>query len=212
MRAKLRKKSSEIRQQLAQMAAGLLAVDGKLGFPQARLKAGQMMRHSPRDLPTFAEIEAALIAHQQLFGGEQHRGRQQVMRRAALEAMRLLAPYSPCLVGPVLAGTARPHSAISLHVFGDTLEELTGFLEERGIPHQLGERRYAGSDRMYITLSFLAGGQSIRLVLFPTGAQHRAAPVSPIDGRPVRRADIGAVRRLLGEQGASMTWNPDVHF
>ncbi len=209
MRDKPRKTNSETRQQLAQISAKLLAADGKLGYTQARRKAKQMLTHTPRDLPAYHEIEAALIVHQQLFGGDEHLRRQQTLRRTALEAMGLLVPYAPCLVGPVLAGTARPHSAISLHVFGDTLEELTGFLEERGIPHELGERRYNGSERTYFTLSFLAGGQSIRLILFPTRAQHQAAPVSLIDGRPMRRADIGAVRRLLGEQAAPQVLNLD---
>ncbi len=209
MRVKPGKKSSETRQQLAQLAARLLAADGKLGYPQARLKAGQMLRHSPRDLPSFAEIETALVAHQQLFGGEEHRERQQILRRTAIDAMHLLAPYSPRLVGPVLAGTARPHGVISLHVFGDTVEELAAFLEERGISHELGERRYAGSDRTYFTLSFLAGGQPIRLILFPARAQHQAAPVSPIDGRPIRRADIHAVRRLVEGRSSSTSRHSD---
>lgn len=209
MRDKPHKTSNATRQQLAQIAARLLAADGKLGYTQARRKAKQRLEHSPRDLPAYREIEAALIAHQRLFGGDEHLKRQQTLRRTALEAMRLLAPYAPCLVGPVLAGTARPHTAISLHVFVDTLEELTGFLEERGIPHELGERRYNGSERTYFTLSFLAGGQPIRLTLFPTRARHQAAPVSLIDGRPLRRADIDAVRRLLGEQDVSPIQNPD---
>ena len=50
--------------------------------------------------------------------------------------MRFFKRFEPRLVGAVLDGTADKHSAICLHLFNDTLEEVTGFLQEQGIPYE----------------------------------------------------------------------------
>jgi len=52
--------------------------------------------------------------------------------------MRLLADFQPRLVGPVLTGTATPHTDISLHLFAETPETVTLRLADRGIPSENG--------------------------------------------------------------------------
>ncbi|MGQ0658662.1 MAG: hypothetical protein ACT4NU_11320 [Chromatiales bacterium] len=197
MRGRQGKGSPQTRQTIAQMAARLLVEDGELTFSAARRKAQERLGHArSRDLPDYADIEAALMDHLRLFGGEAHVRRLSALRRQALDAMRLLSPFEPHLVGPVLSGTAGKHTRVSLHVFAATVEEVTLFLEEHGIPFRLSKRRYRHSEDAHPLLSFVAGDTAVELVIFPPAERHRSPP-SEIDGRPMPRADLADVQALL---------------
>ena len=197
MRTKKRRNGSDIRAQLAEMAARLMFEDGALGFGAARRKAQERLGCGAwRDLPDNREIEAALIAYQRLFGGDAHRRRVTELRRQAVEAMRFLDPFEPRLVGAVLNGTAGEHAPVTLHLFAEPVEEVMLFLDERSIPYELGERRYGESGRSYPRLRFVAGDTRIELVVFPI-ADRRVAPPSQIDGRPMHRAALAEVTVLL---------------
>jgi len=192
-----------MRQAIARHAAQMLVENGDLTMGAARRKAQELLGPARnRDLPDFAEIEAAIADHLRLFGGVRHARRLFELRREALRAMRLLAPFEPRLVGPLLAGTASSHARVSLHVFADTVEEITLFLDENGIPFLLSERRYRDSRRPYPSVSFMAGDTPVELVIFLPEAGHRV-PLSELDGRPMRRADIADVEALLAAPAAA---------
>jgi hypothetical protein len=192
------------RQAVAQLAAQLLMQDGTLSLGAARRKAAARLGISGRQLPELAEIEAALIEHQRLFGGEEHAAHLHRLREQAVSAMQFLANFEPRLVGPVYSGTAGPHSGITLHVFADTVEEVLLFLDERDVPATLGERRYRDAG-VHPRVSFIAGDDSIDLIVFPPSQRHQA-PLSELTGRPMVRADIEAVRALLA--ASSLTMRP----
>jgi len=150
-------------------------------------------------LPRNTEIEAAMVAHQRLFSAGRHASELATLRRAALEAMRLMAPFQPRLVGPVLAGTASAHSEINLHLFTESPEAVSMQLEERGVPHEVLERRLRYErDRTvsYPAVRFVAGAQTVDAVVFPLDGI-RQAPSSPVDGKPMRRASAAEVEALL---------------
>ena len=150
-------------------------------------------------LPRNVEIEAALMAHQRLFGADRHEADLAVLRRSALEAMRLMSDFQPRLVGPVLTGTASPHSEINLHLFTESPEAVSLRLEERCVPHEVVERRLRlERDRTvsYPALRFVAGRQTVDAVVFPLDGI-RQAPPSPVDGKPMRRASAAEVEALL---------------
>ena len=70
---------------------------------------------------------------------------------------------------------------------------------EHGIPHQLLERRLRYEpDRIvsYPAFRFVAGDQPIDAVVFPIDGI-RQSPASPIDGRPMPRADAASLEQLL---------------
>jgi hypothetical protein len=153
-------------------------------------------------LPSNSEIEQAMIEYQRLFHADSQAERLRALRQAALEAMRFFQPFNPRLVGPVLSGLAHEHAEIVLHLFCDTHEEVAWFLMERKIPYQLKERVYRGQPERresYPCYRFMAGEESIALEVFPLDGIRRAPP-SPVDGKPMRRADIAAVEALLREQ------------
>jgi len=150
-------------------------------------------------LPRNTEIEAAMVAHQRLFDADRHEAELAALRRAALEAMRLMSDFEPRLVGPVLTGTASSHSEINLHLFSESAEAVSLRLEERGVPHEVLERRMRYErDRAvsYPAVRFVAGRQAVDAVVFPVDGI-RQSPASPVDGRPMRRASVAEVEALL---------------
>jgi hypothetical protein len=185
---------------VAEEAARIMREQGVDDYRLAKRKAADRLGVTDASiLPRNTEIEAALVAHQRLFAADRHESDLAALRRSALEAMRLLADFQPRLVGPVLAGTASPHSEINLHLFSETPEAVSIRLEERGVPHEVLERRLRYErDRTvgYPALRFVAGHQTVDAVVFPLDGI-RQAPCSPVDGKPMRRAGAAEVEALL---------------
>lgn len=194
------------RQVVAQEAARIIVEQGIEDFRIAKTKAALRLGMSDKGaLPGNSEIEAALAEHLKLFGRETHVSLLQSLRRAALTAMDVLSSYSPRLVGPVLSGTASANSAISLHVFADTPELVGLTLDECRLPYRLFERRLKSRrDRVenFAGYRFMQGDMSVEATVFPVDGL-RQAPISPIDGRPMRRADESAVQKLLDDDASS---------
>jgi len=189
-----------LRQAVAEEAARIMREQGVDDYLQAKRKAAERLGVTDASiLPRNTEVEAALVAHQRLFAADRHEAGLAELRRSALEAMRLMADFQPRLVGPVLTGTASPHSEINLHLFSDSPEAVSLRLEERGVPHEVLERRLRYErDRVvsYPALRFVAGHQTVDAVVFPLDGI-RQAPSSPVDGKPMRRAGAAEVEALL---------------
>jgi len=190
------------RQMLAQEAARIIVEQGIQDFRLAKIKAAERLGLSGRgSLPGNSEIQDAVSEHLKLFGRESHLNLLQMMRRAALSAMEILSPFSPRLVGPVLNGTAAANSAVNLHVFSDTPELIAIKLDEQQMPYKAYERRLKSRRDQAETFAgfrFLHDESSIEATVFPVDGI-RQAPISPVDGRPMNRADHSAVRMLLDQ-------------
>ncbi|MCW8918255.1 MAG: hypothetical protein OQL08_05520 [Gammaproteobacteria bacterium] len=195
-----RHREAQQRSLLAQAAARLMAQSGLRDFAAAKRKAAaQLGLHPSRNLPGNEEIEAALHDYQRLFQHEPQRQQLHQLRQTALQAMRLLTPFSPRLVGAVLNGTADRHCPIQLHLFADTSEEVGIFLLEHRIPCEQGEQRihYArGNEEQRPLLRFIAGESTLELTLF-AHRERRHSPLSQVNGRPMQRADSEQLQRLL---------------
>ena len=112
---------------------------------------------------------------------------------------QLLADFEPRLVGPVLAGTATEHNDIQLHLFAEQPESITFRLMDLGIDHDVVERRVRyGSDRVvaYPGVHFEVDDHMVDATVFPIDGI-RQAPVSPVDGKPMRRIDAAELEVLL---------------
>ena len=193
-------KQLHARQQVAHEAARLMVESGIRDYQLAKRKAAlRLGLGDSRDLPRNDEIEREREAYQRLFGDEERARHVGALRRHALEAMRLLDPFGPRLVGPVLSGSADRHSEICLHLFSDPPEDVAMFLLDRGIVHDQGEARVRfqadGHERLP-AFRFLAGETQVELVVFSARARRRT-PLSPVDGRPMRRAKLAEVAALV---------------
>ncbi len=190
----------QMRERLAQEAARILLESGSRDFYAAKRKAAERLGAvDTRNMPSNAEIELALVTHQRIFRADSQPLALRRLREVALEAMTFFADFRPRLVGSVLRGSADEHSVISLHLYAGTPEEIDLFLLDHGIPFETGEKRLRfGADR-YQTLPlyrFLAEDTPLEVVVFPLDGS-RQAPLSPVDGRPMRRADRKEVEALL---------------
>ncbi|MDZ7645332.1 MAG: hypothetical protein U5K76_14690 [Woeseiaceae bacterium] len=192
------------RQVLAQEAARIICEQGIQDYRVAKNKAALRLGMTERgSLPGNPEIEQAVGEHLVLFGRESHIDLLHALRAAAVAAMELLAAFRPRLVGPVLHGTAGETSAVNLHLFTDTPEQVAYALTERQIAWKPFERRV--KSRRDLSESFAAfrfehADASIEATVFPFDGI-RQAPISPIDGKPMRRANTRAVRELLEDTG-----------
>lgn len=188
------------RQMLAQEAARIIVDHGIRDYRIAKQKAAERLGADRRgSLPGNAEIEAAVANHLQLFGGESHEDRLRLMRVAALSAMELLAAFTPRLVGPVLSGTADENSAVNLHVFADSPEMVAMELADMGVNYKSYERRLKSRRDQFDTFAgfeFHHSNSPIQATVFPVDGI-RQAPMSPIDGKPMKRADSDSVQALL---------------
>ena len=201
MAKKFSQRTEDMRKALAQEAARIMAEHGIEDYLQAKRKAADRLGvNDVSVLPKNVEIEAALRAHQRLFGRESHDHSLMEQRRVALQTMRMLAEFNPRLVGSVLTGTATDYSDINLHLFADASETVAIRLLDLAVPHEFYERRVkmdAERSVNYPALRFEASGRTVDATVFPIDGI-RQSPYSPVDGRPMKRADAREVSALIG--------------
>ncbi len=191
------------RELLAQEAARIIVDQGIRDYRAAKIKAAERLGLSAHgSLPRNAEVERAISEHLNLFGRESHSDFLRVMRKVALAAMDLLSSFTPRLVGPVLSGTADENSAVNLHVFSDHAESVAMHLSDSGYSYRPYERRLKISRGKGATPDIFPGFQFefeqafVEATVFSVDGI-RQSPISPIDGKPMKRADRKAVAGLL---------------
>ena len=190
-----------LRRTLAVEAARLMAEHGIDDFGFAKHKAAERFgTFEGAVLPSNAEVEAALQEYQRLFEADTHGETLYVLRQTAVTAMELLVEFTPRLVGPVLTGTATRNTEVQLHLFAERAEAVTIRLLDTAIPYELVERRVkVRADEWVLTpaVRLTVDDIPVDALVFGRDGQ-RQAPLSPTDGRPLRRASIDEVRALLG--------------
>ena len=200
MRSRAVGRDEQARRKLAREAARVMLEGGIHDYGVAKRKAQERMRApAGTPLPSNQEIEDAVREHQRLFGGDEQSRRLSALRETAAQAMRELAPFKPRLVGPVLTGTADRHSAVSLHLFAESPEEVGFSLMDRGIPHRNIEQRLrmsTGETERVPGYAFFAGEVELELLVF-SGKTRGHTPLSPVDGRAMQRASLSEVECLI---------------
>lgn len=193
-------KGWQMRERLAQLAAEYMAETGSQDFQLAKNKAlSQIGVTELTNLPSNKEIHQALAAYQHIFRADTQPAQLKQHRQTALEAMHFFEKFKPRLVGSVLDGTADINSAIYLHLFADTSEEVAVFLMDNNIPYNEEQKRlHIKSDEYesFPGFAFLADEIPVHIIIFSTRGLHHA-PLSSIDGKPMQRGDIKAVSQLL---------------
>ncbi len=195
-------RTRELRQHLAFEAARLMAEGGVRDYHQAKLKAAQRLGiFDDASLPRNREIEDALREYQRLFLGSDQAQDVRRRREAALRALDFFRAFEPRLVGPVLDGTADANSVVALHVHSDDADAVTRHFEEHGVP-VVARSRHLRLDRDrdgdFPVWLFAAEDLSFDITVLPADVL-RQAPLSGIDGKPMRRASAAQLRALLAE-------------
>lgn len=190
---------AHMRQRLAQQAAQILLDSGTRDFHQAKQKAAQQLGATDtKSLPSNHEIESALIEYQRIFRANTQPEELKRLRNIAIEAMKFLHDFNPRLVGSVLSGTADAHSVIRLHLFAETVESVGFYLLDNQIPHKLSQRHLKiGADQYenFSAYNFIVDDTPVELVIFLP--KQRQIPLSPVDGKPMKRADLSEVLKII---------------
>ncbi|MDJ0759571.1 MAG: hypothetical protein QNJ19_09230 [Woeseiaceae bacterium] len=190
---------------VAQEAARLIVDQGIRDYGIAKKKAAEKLNLATRGaLPGNHEIEQAIADHLSLFAGDDHVEILYSLRRTALIAMQMLEEFTPRLVGPVLSGTADDNSAVNMHLFSDSPELVAFHLGDRQINFRNYERRLKTRRNVveiYPGYEFRHEYNIVQATVFPYDGL-RQAPISPIDGKPMKRADMNAVQVLMEEMPA----------
>ena len=188
------------RTSVAQEAARIMADHGIKDFHVAKRKAAARLGlDQSGTLPSNVEVEAALIEHHRLYAEDDHDLSLQERRSKVLGLMETIEEFEPRLVGPLLAGTAAVDAPANLHLFADAAEELVWFLESQSIEYRPFDRRVRiqrGRSLTYPGFRFAWDELVIEATVFPYDGL-RQAPLSPVDGKPMQRASIKKVRKLL---------------
>lgn len=193
-------RNKHLRRRVALEAARLISEHGIRDFQLAKRKAAERLHAlDESSLPKNREIEEALREHQGLFqGGDQPR-QLRALREAACEAMRYFTRFAPRLVGSVLDGTANTFSPVCLHLFCDTPETVLAFLNDDDLAFDEDSRRLrldAKRSFDFPVLRMSQSGVDFDLTLLPLDAI-RQAPLDRSGERPLQRAALAAVERLL---------------
>jgi len=193
--------SSDLRLELAEEAARLMVEHGIQDFSLAKRKAVERLgvRTQAGALPSNAQIHERLVERQRIFEPEAHDRRLAKLRLIATDVMGVLDGFRPKLVGAVLEGTATVSSPIELHVYSDSPEAVAAALEERGFRLHDSQRRYRFGRELIEQIpgfDLMVDDEELQVMVFPErGPRH--SPLSPIDGKPMRRASRSAVLALL---------------
>lgn len=193
-------KQDQTRHVIAAEAARIMVTQSQFNYRIAKQKAAERLRiNSGVAMPSNAEVESALRAYQAFYGGQQHSSHLRKLRSKALTVMRVLQVFRPRLVGPVLDGTADEHARVSLHVFNDPPDAVAlHLLDNKMVFHdELRKIRWHdGSYRHVPQLVTDIEDVEVELTLFSCLGL-RQAPLSPVDGRPLKRAPLSEVECLL---------------
>ena len=150
--------------------------------------------------PSNSQIAEALHRQLAFFQPERQQALLAKLRKVAVEAMEFFADYNPKLVGSALDGTANDHSAVVLHVFAYTVEEVIFHLQDSNVPYDLHDRRLPRGKSSATTtvpmLSFIAGDTPLEVYVFDY-TRGRQAPPCPVSGKPMKRASRQQVIKLL---------------
>ena len=196
----------QLRLRLCTEAARIMAEEGVQDFHTAKRKAANRLNlPDMKHLPSNQEIEDALSLHLQLFHAQDLPHTLRKLRTLALDAMVLLERFEPRLVGAVLGGNVTAYSEIHLHVVANTSEEVGFLLQENHIPYDVATRhvRYGGERHENLpAYRFLADGSVIELAVF-THHGAREVPLSPVDGKPMRRVNRKELAQLLDQTAAT---------
>lgn len=194
-----RRNEDNLRTVLAQEAARLICDHGISDYRAAKQKAADKLGlRNFGALPNNREIEAALAERNRIFSASRHENLLTQLRSIAVTVMHDLHVFKPRLVGSVLSGNVTEHSAVNLHLFSAPTERVGTQLTANGIRHDLISQRLRLQRDMveqFPGYRFCTDDVTVEITVFPE-KRDRHAPLSPLDGKPMKRAKLSEVELL----------------
>ena len=164
--------SAQLRRSIASTAARLMAEGGMSDYGSAKRKAARQLGAGGGDaLPSNDEIETELRSYQSIFQGDEQHDRVRELRTTALEVMKLLITFHPCLRGAVLDGTATRYAPIELDLFADSSKDVEIFLLSNDISYSSTDIRCQNPLSAETQLQLDWNNDSVNLMVYPVAAE-----------------------------------------
>lgn len=192
-------RNGALREQIAHLAARIMAEDGVDDFGYAKRKAARQAGASDaRAMPDNEEIERALAAYRQIYQRDEHPDVLRELREQALTIMRLVERFHPFLSGSVLSGVAGRFSDIEIALFADSSKEVELFLLNQGWKYRPSQARCVvnQTERLIPLLLVEHDGVPVQFKVFDREDQRQTIRATAL-GRPLQRAGITEVEALL---------------
>lgn len=194
-------RSSLVRDELAHLAARIMAQDGIEDFAVAKRKAARQAGvPEHQGLPPNEDVENALRDYLHIYLGSAQEARLTELRKEAVSVMRQFERFRPYLTGPVLSGLVGRYTGISLQLFADSAKEVELFLLREGIRYTSGACRLFVNDHEVLAPTFLLHGAlgEVRVVVLASN-DCRSPIRTNQGGRAIQRAPLSTVEALLEE-------------
>ncbi len=188
---------SNLRREIAALAARMIAEDGISDYGFAKRKAARQLGAVNADeLPNNAEIDAEVRTYLSVFQDEEHLERQQFTRVAAAEVMRELEAFRPYLTGAVLEGTAGRYAEVEIDLFPESAKEVEIFFLNHAVAYEHREPRRNQPDAPEAILLFDWGEVPVKLRIYSPDVE-RLSRRSPHGARQMERARLATVEALI---------------
>lgn len=190
----------KLRRRIASEAARLLYSREENEYFRAKwLAARRVCSRTVRagELPTNREVREEIHLFARAHRGERRDALLREMRLAALELMHLLRGFRPRLVGRTLTGSVRRGSQIDLMAFADDPRDVAAALAAHGLACEVEPRPLGRDGQVRPVTRLLFVDRFPVAVLVYRAAVARRRFRSAATGRPISRASIGELARLL---------------
>ena len=167
---------------------------------KAAARLGVNFRHQPEHLPSNREIRDEIQAFTRVHEGERRFERLCGMRVAALRMMRLLAGFSPRLIGSVVTGHVRAGSDIDIHLFASGASAISDVLDQEDYRYDVERKRVIKHNvaRTY-THVHIHDEFEYELTVYRRDEASYAFK-SSITGRAIERASIRELEELIARE------------
>lgn len=166
-------------------------------YLQAKERALMMLGISDMSrLPSNRQVKDCIesLTRSQL-GVDELKRRLREMREIAEQIMAVISDCDPFLIGSTLSGQIREASDIDIHAYSDDSAILAGQLSTVG--YQNVEEEFVENRKgKFVHLRWQEKGYPVEITVYPWSWRH-ITPISSVTGKPMKRADLEAVRGLL---------------
>jgi predicted nucleotidyltransferase len=189
--------NKDAQRRVAEEAARLMAEGIESEYLDAKERAVLTLGlGSQTRLPSNRQIKEYIgrITKDQLGASEVER-RIREMREIALEIMKLIEHCDPYLIGSTLSGDIRLSSDIDLHAYSDDFNELKDLLTVSGY-EEVEEELVENRKGRFVHLRWHEKNYPVEITIYPWSWRD-TVPISSVTQKPMKRADLAAVKRLL---------------
>lgn len=180
-------------------ATRLLAEHQTLDYSWARRKAAENLgiKANEKQLPGLAEIEAAVVEHQQIFSQQAPLVAERL--QAASELLQQFGKFSPRLVGPLARGVTAGNAVMTIHCFAEAAKIVLFDIMDAGIRAESGDVTVTTSRRKREerpAFSFFYREHEVLVIVLGLD-EYRHPPLDPVTEKPAYGLDADALAKRV---------------